>query len=109
MVEKTSTFLGDECSFECNDFAQKLKNHGMEQYEIQNNYMSNINPDNEDEEMENKEQELGSPLFNLLIIDPTDREDVLKEFTDIEDHVISDVSRRDTMISSKARKDATDV
>jgi hypothetical protein len=55
MVEKTSTFLGEDCLGECQDFASKLKNHGMEQFEIQQNWMQNINPDNEEEELDNKE------------------------------------------------------
>jgi hypothetical protein len=34
MVEKTSTFLGEECLSEVQDFASKLKAHGLEQFEI---------------------------------------------------------------------------
>ena len=81
----------------------------MEQFEIQNNWMANINPENEDEEMENKEQELTLPLFELLLVDYPEREDMAQQFTDIEDFVINDVSRRDTMISSKAKTDAINV
>jgi hypothetical protein len=45
----------------------------------------------------------------LLLIDFPDREDIAQQFTDIEDYVINDVSRRDTMISSKAKRDALNV
>jgi hypothetical protein len=55
MVEKTSTFLGEVCLGECQDFASKLKTHGLETFELLQTWLSNINPDNEDEEMELKE------------------------------------------------------
>jgi hypothetical protein len=44
-----------------------------------------------------------------MIINNTDREEIQVALTEIEDHVINDVSKRDSNISQKAKRDALDV
>ena len=96
MIDKTSVFLGDECLNECNDFARKLKDHGLEQFEALQAWQENLGEcENEEEELENKEIELTKPLFDFLLVDHTVEEEIQMALTEVEDMVLANVSGRD--------------
>ena len=48
-------------------------------------------------------------MFNFLLVDNADREEIQLALTEVEDQVIQNVSARENSISLKAKKDAMDV
>jgi len=96
MVERTSQFLGIECSEEVVDFSGKIKLHCLEVFDALNIYDENlqadlannkITNDQYDAEMEAKETELGVELFAFLKVDNTEREEVQTLLSEVEEYV----------------------
>lgn len=59
--------------------------------------------------MDDYEAELTTELFTFMIVDNQDREDIQGRMTELEDHIIAEVSKRENMIASTAQKTVKNV
>jgi hypothetical protein len=59
--------------------------------------------------MNEYEAEISHELFAFMLVDNADREDIQTRMTELEDHIIAEVNRREGLISSKAQKDVKNV
>jgi len=95
-------------------FVGEIKQHVFEQFEINFAKSEKIYAENEDGEVidalqDELEQELTTELYEFMLVNNSDREDIQTAMTALEDHVIAEVNRREGLISSTAQRDVRNV
>ena len=102
MKERTGVFF-EESIEELLQFAAKLKSHGIEKAEEVTAYLDAVPDDKKEAEIDAKEQDLGTELFNFLVLES--REDIQMQLDAIEEHLLSQFQSREGKIVRSLTED----